>query len=154
MPRITKNKQKSNKKETVSFIIVKKTRKTRKTQKGGTDKLSTRIYDLLTQMSKTNRNVWIVTKKLTDTEQVTIDDTKAKIKVHTEDEIDVNGKKYDIVVGKMKQKDLKTAKAELTKNIPEVKYHRFDYTVNPSEKEIEDFITGQAPPEPPAPPFP
>jgi len=157
MPRITKNKQKSNKKvktnrkqkkEIVSFIVVKKTkktRKTRKTQKGGTEQqeLAKAISTLLDKYGKTNRNVWVVTKNLAD--KKIIESIKKNIINSTTDTKTIFGKDYEIVTGRMEEKII----LEINKKTPktgDVKYNRYSPTDNTSPEKVEQFIkTGTAP---------
>ena len=154
MPRITKNKRKSNKKvktnrkqkkEIVSFIVVKKTRKTRKTQKGGTEQqeLAKEISTLLGKYAKTNRNVWVVTKNLAD--KTIIESIKKNIKNPNTDTKTIFGKDYEIVTGKMEEKHINDINNKRPKS-GDVKYNRYIPTDNPSPEDVEAFIkTGIAP---------
>ena len=127
MPRITKNKQKTNrkqKKETVSFIVLKKTRKIRKTQKGGKTKLSDTISSYLNDDKRvaTNRNLWIITTVPTSKDLAMIKSIKDKIDTPRDSEIeDSTGKVYTVTTGMMKKNNINaiqnSIKADKIKNI-------------------------------------
>ena len=148
MPRITKNKQKTNrkqKKETVSFIVVKKTRKTRKIQKGGTKELTQAILTYLNDQKrvKTTRNLWVITKNPKPEEQDMIKKIKDNIDTaKNEDVKDSKGRVYTVYTGRMKKNLIDKIQKEVNGNndIENINYHDFLPDFAPEQADMENFI--------------